>query len=75
MLNPIDVKSLRIDGPFKHLQIGEASERPDGSVAREISCKALVLDHGPGVAAAAGGVRRRRSKGGASTTAPPAPKR
>ena len=28
VLNPIDVKSLRIDGPFKHLQIGEGSGEP-----------------------------------------------
>ena len=46
MLNPIDVKSLRIDGPFKHLQIGEGSEGPEGGVTREISCKALVLTMG-----------------------------
>jgi thioredoxin reductase (NADPH) len=46
VLNPIDVRSLRIDGPFKHLAIGEASEGPDGTVAREISCKALVLAMG-----------------------------
>ena len=46
VLNPIDVKSLRIDGPFKHLQIGEGSEGPDGTCAREISCKALVLTMG-----------------------------
>ena len=46
VLNPIDVRSLRIDGPFKHLEIGEASEGPGGTVAREISCKALVLTMG-----------------------------
>jgi thioredoxin reductase (NADPH) len=46
VLNPIDVRSLRIDGPFKHLQIGEPSEGPGGAAAPEISCKALVLTMG-----------------------------
>jgi thioredoxin reductase (NADPH) len=46
VLNPIDVKSLRIDGPFKHLRIGEAANGSDETVAREISCKALVLTMG-----------------------------
>lgn len=46
VLNPIDVKSLRIDGPFKHLRIGEASEAPEENRVREISCKALVLTMG-----------------------------
>jgi thioredoxin reductase (NADPH) len=46
VLNPIDVKSLRIDGPFKHLRIGEGSGEPGETVAREISCKALVLTMG-----------------------------
>ena len=46
VLSPIDVKSLRIDGPFKHLQIGEDSQGAAGPVAREISCKALVLTMG-----------------------------
>jgi thioredoxin reductase (NADPH) len=46
VLSPTDVKSLRIDGPFKHLQIGEGSDGPEGRVAREISCKALVLTMG-----------------------------
>jgi thioredoxin reductase (NADPH) len=46
VLNPIDVKSLRIDGPFKHLRIGEASDGSEETVAREISCKALVLTMG-----------------------------
>ena len=46
VLNPIDVKSLRIDGPFKHLQIGEVNSGPAGAGTREISCKALVLTMG-----------------------------
>jgi thioredoxin reductase (NADPH) len=49
VLSPTDVRSLRIDGPFKHLQIGEGSAGPEGpaaNVAREISCKALVLTMG-----------------------------
>jgi thioredoxin reductase (NADPH) len=46
VLNPIEVKSLRIDGPFKHLRIGEAREGSEETVAREISCKALVLTMG-----------------------------
>ena len=75
VLNPIDVKSLRIDGPFKHLQIGEGSDGPDGTVRARDLLQGAGADHGPGVAAAAGGVRRSSSKGGASTTAPPAPRR
>jgi thioredoxin reductase (NADPH) len=47
VLNPIDVKSLRVDGPFKHLTIGEDGANPEAAaVAREISCKALVLTMG-----------------------------
>ena len=46
MLNPIDVKGLRIDGPFKHVKIGEAGSGPGDAAAREISCKALVLTMG-----------------------------
>jgi thioredoxin reductase (NADPH) len=46
VLNPVDVQSLRIDGPFKHLQTGEGGEGVEGSVPREISCKALVLTMG-----------------------------
>jgi thioredoxin reductase (NADPH) len=39
-LNPVDVLGLRIDLPYKHLQVGS------GPAAREISCKALVLTMG-----------------------------
>ncbi len=46
VLNPIDVKSLRIDGPFKHLRIGDGIEGAEEIAAREISCKALVLTMG-----------------------------
>jgi thioredoxin reductase (NADPH) len=46
VLSPTDVKSLRIDGPFKHLQLGGSPAGPEGTVAREISCKALVLTMG-----------------------------
>jgi thioredoxin reductase (NADPH) len=40
VLSPVDVTGMRVDGPFKHLQIG------NGSSASEISCKALVLTMG-----------------------------
>ncbi|HEV3062108.1 MAG TPA: FAD-dependent oxidoreductase [Vicinamibacterales bacterium] len=40
VLSPIDVKGLRVDGPFKHLQIG------DGGNGHQLSCKALVLTMG-----------------------------
>jgi thioredoxin reductase (NADPH) len=46
VLNPIDVRSLRIDGPFKHLQIGDDHGGAERGAAREISCKALVLTMG-----------------------------
>lgn len=40
VLSPIDVRGMRVEGPFKHLQIG------NGDSVREISCKALVLTMG-----------------------------
>src|SRR5919107_1151110 len=37
VLNPIDVRSLRIDGPFKHLQVGEnRGEAGAAALPREI---------------------------------------
>ncbi len=52
VINPLDVTGLRVDGPYKHLQVGT------GAAAREISCKALVLDHGAAVEAIVGRLRR-----------------
>jgi thioredoxin reductase (NADPH) len=46
VLSPTTVTSLRIDGPFKHLQLGRASDVSETTSAPEISCKALVLTMG-----------------------------
>jgi thioredoxin reductase (NADPH) len=46
VLNPINVKSVRIDGPFKHLQTSEGGEGDGAVVTRDITCKALVLTMG-----------------------------
>jgi thioredoxin reductase (NADPH) len=40
VLSPIDVRGLRVDGPFKHLQIGDEGN------GHRLSCKALVLTMG-----------------------------
>ena len=40
VLTPLDVRGMRTEGPFKHLQVA------DDATGREISCKALVLTMG-----------------------------
>ena len=56
VLNSVEVKSLRIDGPFKHLQIGDRARARRHKRARNF-LQGAGADHGPGVAAASGGVR------------------
>jgi thioredoxin reductase (NADPH) len=49
VLTPVDVRGLRIDGPFKHLEVtspGPSASGLDTAESRSIACKALVLTTG-----------------------------